>query len=149
MERKPHTELTSETPLAVERPIRATTYGAPAAHAAALVRVADALFDLTSSEREGATLPDEVAFLDFVSMLPSEERLLGIVAACAIPGCDIHFVTVGGQILNHVGHTEALPPAFAPARALLLDAGADVVAVAVFETKLQFLCLDGSLRPVR
>jgi hypothetical protein len=114
-----------------------------------LVSAADAMFDLAATERESHVAPSKVSGWSSETLQQAGDRLLGIVAVCAIPGCDIHFITPADEVLRHVGAEEGVASPFARSRAYLRACDADVIAVVVFESKNLVLSLDGTLRPMR
>ena len=114
--------------------------------------IAQRWFDLADDERddlkcEGA--PDWTGLACAPDSGAPPERLLGILAACAIEGCDVHFISEAETILRHLAKDDPIPSAFQWARQYLAASGPDVVAVLVFESRNQLLCLDGTLRQPR
>jgi hypothetical protein len=113
-----------------------------------LQELADHWFDVAADERDSRL---QVSTALVSGLLPAwvkgtGDRLLGILAACLIPGCDVHFITETEKILRHVRQSESLPKEFWSARDCLASSGSDVVAILVFESGIRPLTLDGALR---
>jgi hypothetical protein len=114
--------------------------------------IAQHWFDLAEDERNGQLEGDGNSHwtgLTWGSSGHSPERLLGILAACAIDGCDVHFVSETDCILRHIAEDEPVPARFEWARQHLAACGPEIVAVLVFESANQLMCLDGTLRQGR
>ena|ERR1017187_8929956 len=111
--------------------------------------LAQRLFDLVSDERDGLNGDHSTEWTAFSSLVGSEStnRLLGILATCAITGCDVHLISKADAILRHVADDERMPKPFEWARQFLATSPPDIIAVLVFESSNKLLCLDGTLRP--
>jgi hypothetical protein len=132
----------SQTPSALRAPETNAVRSPSSEPDPGLSDLANSCFDVRAAEQAGDLPPDlscstwEVPFLG---------RLRGILAQCAIPGCDVHYVTREMQILEHVPEGAITPLEFAAARQFLRQAGPEVIAVLVFERSLEVLTLDGGM----
>ncbi|MBX3041062.1 MAG: hypothetical protein KF789_10190 [Bdellovibrionaceae bacterium] len=73
------------------------------------------------------------------------EKLLGILALCALSGHDVHFLNAELKIDFHVPESEPLEGRLAEARQILNQRNDYLVAILVFENHFQFLNKNGEV----
>ena len=114
-----------------------------------MVAIADACFDIQSSENTGAEDIDRlVEALRRLLQATASSQLLGLLGKCQLPGCDVHFLTPQQDILRHVEETAATPPVFTYAREWWRSPHDGTVALLVYTDRMEALMIDGSVVPI-
>ncbi len=117
-------------------------------------RLADLLFDLQSDNEKDSVLKTnpEGAKAQAKGLLAEKQAesptLIGIMGKCMIPGCDVHTLTLTGEIIEHFTRGQQIDAAFSRARELLSNASSATVGVLVYDSKLELIQLDGTIKPL-
>lgn len=105
--------------------------------------LADVCFDLQSSETSGA---DAHAFaMRLLGCLSSSDnRVLGLLGRCQLPGCDIHFITHEHEIISHLETSTPIAREFKEARDYWRSPHDGAIAVIVYSDRMDVVFLDGN-----
>lgn len=118
-------------------------------------QIADLLFDLQNDKDEDSSLRSAPARVkshtqNLLSAKQTENsKFLGIIGKCTIPGCDVHTLTIAGEIIEHIPTGASIDPAFSRARDFLSSQPSSSVGVLVYSSHFELLQLDGSVKQVK
>lgn len=111
------------------------------------VELADLLFDLMHYEKDEKSSPLQVPQKTTATLKERDvdSTLIGVLARCAIEGCDVHKLTYPDfDIIEHYPEDEAVPEIFTEARTRINAMPQNTVAVLIFNDHMLFLRIDGT-----
>ncbi len=113
--------------------------------------IADLLFDVQSEWDRGSVDSQRKAADGAKTLLQQlaleSPTLMGLMGKCTISGCDVHTLTVDGDIAQHFNEDHPVPPEFEKARSFLSNAATSIVGVIVYsDGSFDVVLLDGSIK---
>jgi hypothetical protein len=153
VEPKKKKELKPSTSSSILNNTATVSSGSSSAKASAVnEQIADLLFELQGDNQKDHVLQTnpEKSKCDAKEILAEKQaespRFLGVMGKCMIPGCDVHTVTLDGNIIEHFSYGKQIDPAFSKARQVLANATSNTVGVLVYDSGIEIIFLDGTIK---